>query len=258
MTRPFETNARGGAPPTLDFARHALFLDLDGTLVDIASQPHFVAASERTRETLRAIGAATGGALALVTGREIEDADRILGGAVACIAGLHGLECRISPGQWRTRAAATPELRALIADLLAAAQRGALNAIVEDKGASVALHYRHAPASEAHTIRAAEAAATERGFRTQRGKMVIEILPQGASKGDAVRGLMIDPLFAGRTPVAVGDDITDESAFAAANALGGISVRVGQTQPTEARFNLAGVAQVHDWLERSLVTAAAL
>ena len=237
-------------PPGIELAHDALFFDLDGTLADIAETPDAVRLDARMRAML--VDVARCGALAVLTGRALADADRILEGAVDAIAGLHGLESRLAPHEWRRHERASQPLRALAARFDASIASGALEARLEDKGASIALHYRHAPHAEADVRAAAEAAAANAGLRTLSGKQVIEILPQGATKGDALRDFMRTPRFTGRRPVAVGDDVTDESAFEAANALGGYSVLVGPARVTAAHYHLSSVDDVRAWLAQAL------
>jgi trehalose 6-phosphate phosphatase len=239
-------------PPALDYQRDALFLDLDGTLIEIAEAPDQVVADEALLRLLREVAADAGGALALMTGRAILDADRILRGAIDCIAGLHGAECRIRPGVMLRTAKPDGAMETIRATLHAAIAAGGLNARMEDKGASVALHYRHAPASETEVCSAANALAATHGFAVVHGKMVCEILPSGPSKGAALAVLMRHAPFIGRRPVSVGDDVTDETAFAAAAGLGGLAVHVGAPRTTAAGFNLPDVQAVRAWLSASL------
>jgi trehalose 6-phosphate phosphatase len=239
-------------PPPFDPRRDALFLDLDGTLIEIAEAPDEVVADDALLRLLREVAAEAGGALALMTGRTIADADRILRGAVDCVVGLHGAECRIRPGVTLRAAEPAPAMEAIRAALHAAIAAGDLNARMEDKGMSIALHYRHAPASAAAVCTAAEALATAHGFAIVNGKMVCEILPPGRSKGAALVELARRAPFVGRRPVSVGDDVTDESAFAAAAGLGGLAVHVGAPGTTAAGFNLPNVQAVRGWLSASL------
>jgi len=239
------------APPLLDPSKHALFLDLDGTLVDIEAHPDDVVAGEALRALLRRASESLGGAVALITGRTIADADRILGGAIANIAGVHGLEHRINGKLNRDHDAAV-ELHAALEDVRDLIETGALHARVEEKGASVALHYRHAPEIEQHVRAYAAQIAARHRLRTLPGKMVIEIVAGAHTKGDAVEAFMRSPPFASRVPVAVGDDVTDEDAFAAAARQGGFAVRVGESRSSSAAYRLATPAHVHAWLEASL------
>lgn len=239
------------APPLLDPLRHALFLDLDGTLVDIEEHPDDVVAGDALRALLQRVCAAADGAVALITGRTIFDADRILGGTIANIAGVHGLEHRINGKLNRDRAAAA-ELNAALEDVRDLIEDGVLNARIEEKGASVALHYRHAPEIEQDVRACAAQIAARHRLRTLPGKMVIEIVAGAHTKGDAVDAFMRAAPFAGRIPVAIGDDVTDEDAFAAAARAGGFSIRVGESRSSSAAYRLPTPAAVHAWLEASL------
>lgn len=245
------TAASSAAPPLFDVRKHALFLDLDGTLVDIEAHPDDVVAGEGVRALLRRAAEASGGAVALITGRTITDADRILGGAIANIAGVHGLEHRIN-GQLNLDAEAASELAAALADVQALADAGGLNANIEEKGASVALHYRHAPQIEQEVRAIAAQIAARHRLRTLPGKMVIEIVAGAHTKGDALEAFLNEPPFAGRVPVAVGDDVTDEDAFAAAARANGFAIRVGEAHNSSAAYRLESPAAVHAWLEASL------
>src|SRR5690606_11999196 len=151
-------------------------------------------------------------------------------GAIAAGAGVHGLQRRDAAGRLVTTAPhrALPRARAEL-EAFAAAWPGTL---VEDKGAALALHYRLAPAAGPAARQLAATVAEREGLALQPGDCVIELRTPGADKGSALRAFMAEPPFAGRTPVMVGDDLTDEHAFAAAEALGGFGVLVGLPRPT--------------------------
>lgn len=241
-------------PPGLELARDALFFDLDGTLAEIADTPDAVRLDTRMRGLLVEI--VRTGAAAVLTGRAVAEADRILDGVVPAIAGLHGLESRMAPGVSRRQASPGEAVRVLGARFEREIASGLLDARLENKGASIALHYRHAPHAQARIREAAERAAQGAGLRTLAGKCVIEILPHGAGKGDALRDFMQAAPFSGRRPVAVGDDVTDESAFEAANDLGGCSVLVGPARRSAAQFRLDSVNDVRAWLAQALEAGA--
>jgi trehalose 6-phosphate phosphatase len=234
-------------PPPLD-RDAALFLDLDGTLAEIAERPGDVAPAVRRTQVLRAVTEALGGRVAVLTGRTLAEADRILEDAVPCVAAVHGLVRRTPDGRVaRTPPSASlPEARRTL-EALADGQRGLL---VEDKGASVALHYRLAPDAGPAVREAAERLARATGLVLQGGAMVAELRTAGPHKGDSLRAFLALPPFAGARPVMVGDDLTDEHAFAAADALGGYGVLVGPPRRTRARFGLATVDEVLAWLEQ--------
>ncbi len=211
-----------------------------------------MAIADQARDTLSRLAAACDGAVALVSGRPIADVDRLFAPLHLPVAGLHGLERRDARGRV-TRAGAAQAAGDLLAEARGALARFAAahpGTLIEDKGLTLALHYRQAPAAEG------EARALMDGLRDgsggalvlQHGKMVIELRPAGNDKGTAVAAFMAEAPFAGRLPVFVGDDVTDEAGFATINAMSGISIRVGDGAPTCARYDGASVAEIHDWL----------
>lgn len=227
----------------------ALLLDVDGTLLEIAATPHDVYVSERLKQLLNQAHARLEGALALVSGRNLASLDALFAPARYCAAGLHGFERRDAAGRIHApfidAAGLAPARCALQA--FVAAHEGLL---LEDKGHGVAVHFRQAPHMSDATHRAATKILEELGseFVLQQGKCVVELRPRACNKGTAVAAFMHEPPFRGRTPIYVGDDLTDEDAFAAVNELNGVSVRVGAPGATLARYRLADVAAVIDWL----------
>jgi len=227
----------------------ALFLDIDGTLLDIAATPDRVRVDGRVTGLLPALARRLDGALALITGRSIADADRLFPDIRLPIAGQHGIERRDAGGAIH-RLPAVPGIEPLRRELqqLAADHEGLL---LEDKGETLALHYRQAPRLAPHlhrTVKAKVALARDaRAWRTQTGKGLIEVRPDGRDKGTAIVEYMTEPPFCGRTPVFVGDDRTDELGFAAVEAAGGWAVKVGPG-PTHASYRLRDVASVLQWL----------
>ncbi len=227
----------------------ALFLDFDGTLVEIAPEPRAVAPSPRLRPMLAALSARLGGAVALISGRPIADLDRLLAPLVLPAAGLHGLERRRADGAIERIAVPEAALAAARARLAAFAARTP-GVLFEDKGLSLALHYRNAPAREADCRAAAQQAlaAAQGGLHLLEGKMVFELRPEGGDKGAAIAAFLAEPPFAGRTPVFAGDDRTDEDGFAVVAARGGIALRVGDGQDSIAQYRIASVEALLDWL----------
>ncbi len=244
---PIDTRYSAVLPASI--AGRALFLDVDGTLVDIAPSPDEVVIPPSLAANLRLASTATGGALALVSGRTIETLDRLLVPETFPAAGLHGGEFR-DPAGTIIRLPPPPALegcRPLIAELA----RRLPGVHVEDKGRAVAVHYRAVPDAGEEVERAVDemAAGTDGTLTTQRGKMVIELKPADAGKGQAVVRFMSQPPFAGLSPIAVGDDITDEEMFKVVNDLGGLTVRVGTPdRPTEARHYIESPDAVRNWL----------
>ncbi|KAF1692170.1 trehalose-phosphatase [Pseudoxanthomonas jiangsuensis] len=236
------------APPLLD-ASCALFLDVDGTLIDFDPDPASVRLLPQVREAIGRIGDRLGGAVALVSGRPLAQLDALFAPLRLPAAGLHGHQFRATA---EAEAEIPADTSAFLHELhgraahLAAAHPGVL---VEDKGVSLALHWRQAPehATTVHGF-AREAIAGLPGYRLQPGDHVVEFVPAGADKGRALERMMARAPFAGRVPVFVGDDLTDEFGFAAANCGGGWSVRVGTREPSHASHALADTRAVHAWL----------
>lgn len=235
-------------PPLSRLAPAALFLDFDGTLVELADSPGAISLPHGLKPLLDRLVGQLDGRLAIVSGRAVDDLQRHLGHSAAVLSGSHGAELRYADG--RCVPVSVPPGLAAARDAVrrfVAADSGGL--LVEDKPAGVALHYRLAPEREATVSAFLEALAGRSGLALQRGKMVAELRPEGTDKGAALRRLMAEPPFAGARPVFVGDDLTDEHAFEAAAGLGGAGVLVGASRPTAARWRLAGVAEVTRWLE---------
>jgi trehalose 6-phosphate phosphatase len=234
-------------PPLSRLAPVALFLDFDGTLVELAEAPGAIHVPPRLKPLLDRLAERLDGRLAIVSGRAIDDLRGHLGGSAAVLSGSHGAELLYADGR-RIPVSAPPGLGIARAEVRRFAAGGD-GLLVEDKPAGVALHYRLAPERAEAVGDFLERLAERSGLALQHGKMVAELRPEGADKGAAVRRLMAEPPFAGARPVFVGDDLTDEDAFRAAAGLGGEGVLVGPERATAARWRLAGVAQVTSWLE---------
>lgn len=256
----FRTMTPDGGPlpapsPLEAIASAALFLDLDGTLASIEPRPEDVRPEPWRTALVRRLQQRLDGRLAVVTGRSLEDVDRILEGAVTAVAAVHGLVRRRADGSV-IRAPPHPDLRWARGTLeaLAAARPGLY---LEDKGLSVALHYRQAPDFADAAVAEAARLASEYGLKLQLGDMVAEVCTPGYDKGAALRAFMLERPFERGTPVFVGDDLTDENGFEAARALGGVGVLVGAARPTAADLRLEGVPEVRAWLESGLTLRAA-
>jgi trehalose 6-phosphate phosphatase len=233
--------------------RWALFLDVDGTLVAIAETPETVRVEPALRLLLERLAGANDGALALVSGRSLASIDALFAPLRLPAAGLHGWERRRGDGTLAPAAEPTAILAPLRPLLLAfAAARPGLR--VEDKGGSLALHYRLAPHYAAAVCeRAREIAAAEPRLRLIEGRKVVELVPRGSDKGAAIADFLAEPPFVGRMPVYAGDDTTDEDGFVAVNRWGGLSIKVANPEArgrhgTQARHRLPSISALHAWL----------
>ena len=227
----------------------ALFLDIDGTLVDLAETPDAIVVPPDLPATLMALSNRLGGALALVTGRALHYADVLFDPATFPIAGLHGAELRDQTGAI-TRPDITPAFVTLKNEI-AKTVKDWDGVLFEDKGAAVALHYRLAPercADVEHIMRRASVAIGG-DWGLQFGKMVVELRPATASKGGALMTFLSQSPFEGRKPLAIGDDVTDEAMFKVANAAGGMSLRVGAPGfETQAQATIGSAQEVRNAL----------
>lgn len=227
----------------------AYFLDIDGTLVDFADSPEAVTLAPALPALVDALCASSGGAVALITGRSIADADRLFARCRLPIAGQHGHERRSADGLV-TRHRVSPQALDPVRHTLRAMVGRHPELLLEDKGLTLALHYRRAPhlASLAHRALHAVQHSLGDSYCVHRGKCVVELAPAGRDKGLAIRAFMREAPFRGKPPVFIGDDVTDEHGFAMVNRLGGDSIKVGPGA-TVARWRLPSVAAVLAWLE---------
>lgn len=229
-----------------------LFLDVDGTLIDIAPTPDAVVVDPALPVLLQRVRAALGGAVALVSGRTLEQLDALFANERWPAAGLHGLERRDASGRIHHPGPDDPALdqaRRALEEVLTRAP----GALLEDKGRSLAVHYRAAPAHEHVLRRELRAIATRLGdgFHVLEGRRVLELKPAAATKARAIEAFLTEAPFAGRLPMFIGDDVTDLDGFAAVEAAGGVSVAVGDrveamlrvASPRDVRVLLADVAE---------------
>lgn len=234
-------------PPEMDAAR-AYFFDVDGTLLEIAATPSGVQVEAELIATIRRLHERTGGAVAFISGRNVADIDALFPGLRLPIAGQHGLERRDASGALHRhvpQGVDWPGLKARIHTAFA----GVEGLLLEDKGLSLAVHFRQQPALEsqvAETLQRLLAGAGD-AIRLQPGKCVLEVKPAGRDKGTAIAEFMAEPPFSGRRPVFIGDDTTDEYGFRVVNDLGGDSVKVGDGH-SAARWRLENVPAVRAWL----------
>jgi trehalose 6-phosphate phosphatase len=221
---------------------------VDGTLLELARAPDAVHVASATLDLVHGVHVITGGALALVTGRSIEDVDQLFGGAPLPIAGQHGLERRDGSGVWTVDKNGVEGLevaRRRLTDVADAFD----GLLIEDKGRSLALHYRAAPQLESYVLDAVRSLGEDLGdeYAIQMGKYVVEFRPAGTDKGEAIRAFMTEAPFVGRTPVFIGDDVSDEHGFAVVNEMKGYAVKVGEGA-TIAGWRLPDVRAVERWL----------
>lgn len=237
------------APPALSdllaSGRVAVFCDFDGTIVPIADNPNAIVVAPDLGTRLAALAERLGGALAVVSGRSIEDLQRFLGPAAIHWAGSHGADVRMAAGGTLSSPRALPDT--VVEALRAFADGEGLYHEAKAHGAT--LHYRSRPELEDHAHRIAAELAATHGLAIKPGKCVVELVWPGADKGSAVEALVIREPFAGAMPVFVGDDITDEDGFAACERLGGFGIAVGERPSAGARYRLGLVSEVHAWLD---------
>ena len=243
--------------PLVKFGANALFLDLDGTLIDIALTPQGVVIPDGLAQLLDDLTRRLGGALAIITGRPIRDVDRFLAPLAPVAAGVHGAEIRrMAHGEIDlTAAPIDPAVVAAVREL-AETETGV---VVETKHSSVAIHYRLAPQAEPR-IEAALRRILDDGpdhLILCHGRRVLEIVPKYVSKGSALETLLELPAFRGRQPVMIGDDISDQSAFAAAVRLGGRGLKVAGEHFARSEAFFSGPAEVRGWLAAVCRTLAA-
>lgn len=236
-----------------DLKSTALFLDIDGTLIDIAETPDAVIVPGQLPEQLAELSLRLDGALALVSGRSISSIDRLFAPFRFPAAGLHGTEIRTHlNGEIDCEMLEKSNLDRARRVLEGLAQQWP-GMIVEDKGIAIAVHYRQVPEAAKDVDRAIDKALLELGhdWTRQDGKMVVEVHPAASNKGTAIAKLMSAKPFKGRRPIAVGDDLTDEAMFKFVNAASGNSIRVGTRAPASAAVSVVdSTATVRDWLFR--------
>lgn len=238
------------SPPKLDRLA-ALFLDVDGTLLEIGARSDLVRAPPTLPALLGDLGAQRDGALALISGRPLAELDRLFQPWCGAAAGVHGLERRRIDGTFvhHTHVAAAVAIDQIRPRLTAfACARSGL--LLEDKHSALALHYRAAPERAAEVRALAETLCRQAGsaLRLIVGKMVVEFQPRGANKGAAIAAFLSESPFLGRRPIFLGDDATDEDGFAEIARRGGVAIRVGEPAKTRASYALPSVAAALAWL----------
>jgi trehalose 6-phosphate phosphatase len=232
-------------PPSLDWC---LFLDVDGTLIELTDSPLETFADSPLKNLLRSVAERLGGALALVSGRSIHYLDALFAPLRLPAAGLHGVERRKASGALHGASFIDTQLDPARAALQALAQAHP-GIFIEDKGRTIAVHFRMVPQLESLVRdRLAEIAQPlGSNYHIQEGSKVFEIKPSGFSKATAIKAFLKEPPFSGRKPVFVGDDLTDQDGFRMVEDAGGMSIAVGTR--VRAQFSLADAAAVRDWLQ---------
>ena len=234
----------GNAAPLL-----AIFTDFDGTLVELAETPDGVDVPDTLAHQIEQTAREMNQAFAVLTGREIAEIDRFLSPLLLPVAGAHGTQRRRADGVVEDIDPLSLSGALEIADAIAPLIDAHPELILETKQGAVAVHYRQAPALEGEVRHAMEDAVTDNAhFSLVPGKMVFEARPRGASKGDALRAFMLEAPFVGRTPIFIGDDVTDEDGFIAAQELGGVGIKLGDGE-TAARLRIADVGSVRALLQ---------
>ena len=242
------SGAAPSRPPPAPQCEWAYFFDIDGTLVDFADTPAAVHVSDDVRRLLEHLYECAGGAVALMSGRPIAEVDRLFANVRMPVAGQHGVERRNAAGVYSRHAPPTERFEQARQHLHAAIA-GKPGLLLEDKGVSLALHYRRVPELADFVQRTMREVLPQFDgqYSLQLGKSVVEMKPAGKDKGLAVLEFLEEPPFAGRTPVFVGDDETDEYGFHVVNRVGGYSIKVG-AGVTAARWRLPDVEAVRQWL----------
>lgn len=234
------------ALPPVDPSAVAMFLDFDGVLAPIVATPDLSGLAPRTRASLAALYGRLDGALAVVSGRALDDLESRLAPLALPAAGSHGLEMRFGAGP-AERPQIDDVVRAAIDEVVAFAESHAL--IVERKAAGASVHYRTRPEMAELCLETVDRVAAGAGLRVVHGKMIAEMSVDASDKGKAVAAFMDTAPFKGRRPLVAGDDVTDEDAFRVVVAMGGVAVKVGDG-PTAANWRARDIDEFLDWLAR--------
>jgi trehalose 6-phosphate phosphatase len=227
----------------------AYFFDLDGTLIHFAESPSQVEIEPALHRLVESLSIASAGAVSLITGRSLAEVDRLFPGRHLPAAGQHGLERRTATGDIERHEISLRPLH-YPRRVLTKVVETHPSLLLEDKGLSLALHYRRAPrlAGVVHGIMNTLIHTMGTGYCLQRGKCVVELVPAGRNKGSAIAAFMREVPFRGRLPLFIGDDVTDEHGFAVVNRLGGYAIKVGAGR-TVAPWRLPDVRAVLEWLD---------
>lgn len=241
----------------IDLTTSAVLLDVDGTLLDIAARPADVVVPKRLKRALGTLLRTTEGAVAFVSGRPLSDLDRLFAPLKLAAVAVHGAELRLAGEEVPSRS--EPPLGSDLRGKFHAFVSDLDGILIEDKGYSLALHYRQAP-EHAETLRRAVAdtlaAYPNNPIEVLPGKDVIEVKSAAFNKGTGIRTLMTYPPFRGRTPLFIGDDITDQAAFAVLPEFGGLGFSVGHVVSGLAG-SFGAPRDVRAWLYRATEPAGA-
>ncbi|HLV07427.1 MAG TPA: trehalose-phosphatase [Croceibacterium sp.] len=241
------------SPPTNLLRDSVLFLDFDGTLVELAPTPDAVRVDDRLVRLLSLLSQRLDGRIAIVSGRPVAAIREFLPIGLAAV-GSHGMEFGAPDGA--IEVSARPEALAEIVAAMEDLSTRTPGTMVEDKPLGAVLHYRLAPEAEAACMELATTLADEHGLHLQPGKMMVEVRAPGGDKGSAIERLMREPELRDARPIFMGDDLTDEPGFAAAARLGGAGILVGAERPSSARYRLASVQDTLSWLEAAAAELA--
>lgn len=236
-------------PDLNHFNGHAVFLDIDGTLADIVATPSQARIPASTLRDVAELSRRLDGALALISGRHLDDIDTMTGMATLAAAGIHGAQIRTRDGQQATDVNIKDRIASIVS-VLQAQLKHMEGIYIERKPLAVAIHYRACPQSEEHVVALVqEIVAQHATLKHITGKYVVEILPAIASKGAAIAHFMNLAPFQGRIPIFAGDDVTDEDGFIYVNTLKGVTIKIG-SGPSNANFGFDGAEEFRRWLDK--------
>ncbi len=250
MTEPHVRTSQ--TPPALS-SKNALFLDFDGTLVDIAPKPDAVIVPDTLVPLVSALRTTFDGALAIISGRDLNDVMHYLAPLVLPGAGTHGMERRRFDGVLDSPDPDVAVESREMADVAAMETAAFAGVMVERKPFSFGLHYRAAPEREPECRAIMKKLIENRrnAWELMQGKLIVEARLKGCTKASAVKTFMTEPPFAGRIPVFIGDDVTDEAGMRAVMELGGFAIKVGMGESI-ARYRLPDPDAVRHYLASTL------